>query len=232
MATSKIKNETDIVNSAYVRARQGEEAKVDIVDTPDEATYYEVLDELLSTRNWLFAFDLLKSNRFQEVEPPLSLGYERAYALPENVVEILSLCPQQVNSNISSLPLRRQLDAGFISDSYTIASIETQDYVFVDNILYTDSPLTEVLVKITPTPSQMSSSFRLTLITQLAIIFNSQGQADVNLEASLRREHKQSFRRAVGLNTKYARENRNPVTNAIVNYVRTINSDPTYYNGF
>lgn len=223
---NKVNTVSDLINLAYDRAREGHLASTEIKGTPDEALYYERLEMMLEIHNWLFSFDLLKSSRISEVEPPLSLGYNRAYALPSDIIEVLSIRPQR--TDLSHLSPRQQLRAGYAPDFHDYIDYQEPEFTFVEGILYTDYEVTEVLAKKTPSPTEMTASFREALKTDLAEIFCSKGNNDPNLKSAIRSEHKQAIRRAIGLNTKQIKINRNPVVQVVRWYLRTIHSSPSY----
>ena len=160
----------------------------------DKVFYDLYLEDILEERDWLFAYG--KSTNLILTKPATDLGYKYVYNVNEsNVQDVL-----HINQIAPVLPVdfHRTIDYGFATDPVTDEVTPNRgSYIFVNGLLHSTVPVTQIYYKKEPTPVNMPSSFRMFLIYTLAARlakFSSDKELEGKLQAKAETYHLRAAR--------------------------------------
>ena len=158
-----------------------------------ESIYDMILDDLLEERPWLFTLTLTRD--LTPTTGGTNLRYKYKYILPSNAVDILQT--QDINTYNLSVQegVRIGLSVPIAQDRVTTAQSK---YIFINGILHSDKPLTEIIYRRKVSPEVMTASFRKLLVYKLAEWFarhrDKNETAANEIERQSNRLHKRALR--------------------------------------
>ena len=183
--------ELDIINAARIKAKLSEIPESAI--RQDKIFYDIYLEDLLAEREWLFT--IAKSTNLTLTKPAIDLGYKYVYSLGNTDVEDV------ISINVPRQPVltdfRDSVRYGFTTDPVSDLTIDqAQNYIFVNGLLHSSTPVTQVFYKRKTKPVNMESSFALLLILTLAEHMAAHKKDDPMLKDNLKREKENQHIRA------------------------------------
>ena len=155
--------ELDIINAARIKAKLSEIPESSI--RQDKIFYDLYLEDLLEEREWLFS--IAKSTNLVLTKPAIDLGYKYVYSLGNTDVEDI------ISINTPRRPIlanfQESIRYGFTTDPVSDLTIDqAQSYIYVNGLLHSSTPVTQVFYKRKVKPVNMEASFVLLMILTLA----------------------------------------------------------------
>ena len=183
---------TDLLNAAR------EEAKLQPLSESElerDKFFYDLyLEDMLEERDWLFAYG--KSTNLTLTQPDTDLGYKYVYIVGNtDVLDVL-----HINQVAPVIPInfQRTIEYGYTTDPITDeVSPNSGSYIFVNGLLHSTVPVTQIYYKKEPTPVNMPSSFRMFLIYTLGARlakFSSDKELEGKLQAKAEKYHLRAAR--------------------------------------
>ena len=183
--------ELDIINAARIKAKLSEIPESSI--RQDKIFYDLYLEDLLEEREWLFS--IAKSTNLVLTKPAIDLGYKYVYSLGNTDVEDI------ISINTPRRPIlanfQESIRYGFTTDPVSDLTIDqAQSYIYVNGLLHSSTPVTQVFYKRKVKPVNMEASFVLLMILTLAEHMATHKKQDPVLASEIRREKNNQHIRA------------------------------------
>ena len=213
---------TDLINAAREKARLG---KLSESEQGSDKFFYDLyLEDILEERDWLFAYG--KSTKLTLTEPELDLGYEYVYVVGDTDIEDV-IFVNNPNPRVF-INFRKSIKYGFTSDPVTDSTVPPDSgFIFVNGLLHSSVPVTQIFYKRKPSPENMPASFQLFLILTLAEHL-ARSSKDKELKDVLRREKNEAHLRATRFESKLYRD---PQLEELYQWIRTYRKQTNYrYN--
>ena len=184
------------------------------------SNYYNTYDRyflsLLDKQPWIFCYKIIENPEKTSVGN--NLGYKYRYLMKPDVLEVLSLDPDQTRVQYSSPS--EAAEYGISTTWDDLYRQPTKDYVLIDGVLHTNKEVTELFVKVIPDIGSSDVDFQETLILMLARFFVFTLKLDSRMSYDLERRSKQAFLIAKNKNDKRIRLENSPDFGRISAYIR------------
>ena len=153
----------DLINAAREKAKLSPLSESE--QEPNKVWYDLYLEDMLNERDWVFSYS--KSSNLTLTQPSIDLGYKYVYVVGNtDVLDVISINQTFIRADVD---FRDTVKYGYVTDPITdLAPAGNEQFVFVNGLLHSTTPVTEFFYKRIVKPVHMEAAFRLTLILKLA----------------------------------------------------------------
>ena len=184
----------------------------------DKINYSAYLESLISERPWVFAYSI--TNKVVETNDGNDLGYTYKYRLGVDAQDVIGLGDIPVSSNIATLSPRQASRYGYAVDplSDRVGTLPAGDFLFVNGVLHTNSPVEKVIYKRNVTPELMEPDFKMLLAHTLGMYFAMTPGADLERRGFIKSERENYHIRACRRDTA---SHSDPQIRELANFLRS-----------